>query len=154
MYSVKTLQWYNDIIISNVQQRIKLQGVSFLPQFMICLWEVLNLIIYQRLRSHFFPEYGRFAFWTENLIKSQFYGPLWHLKVKCSILSFSPKLLKIKQKDKLYTNILSISWLLWKHNVFMKCQNLEIFNTVLKCFFFTSESKAIWFKGMIFWSII
>ena len=106
-----------------------LQGVPFLPQFMICLWEVLNLIIYQRLRSHFFPEYGRFAFWTENLIKSQFYGPLWHLKVKCSILSFSPKLLKIKQKDKLYTNILSISWLLWKHNEYIKCQNWKIFKT-------------------------
>ena len=103
--------------------------------------------------SHFFPEYGRFAFWTENLIKSQFYGPLWHLKVKCSILSFSPKLLKIKQKDKLYTNILSISWLLWKHNVFMKCQNLKIFKTVLKCFFSHLRARQSglkeWYSGKL-----
>ena len=44
--------------------------------------------------SHFLTEYGRFAFLTEILIKSLFYGTAGPPKVKCQILQISPNVRK------------------------------------------------------------
>ena len=41
-------------------------------------------------------------------------------------IEFFTEIAQNQAKDKLYTNILSISWLLWKDNVFIKCQNLKL----------------------------
>ena len=60
---------------------------------------------------------------------------------------------KSSQKIKLYTNISSFSWLLWKCNVLIKCQNFKIFKTVLKCFFSHLRARQSglkeWYSGQL-----
>ena len=51
------------------------------------------------LMSHFFPEYGRFVFSTENLIKSLFCGHLGQPKVKCQNQGYLPILSNLSQKS-------------------------------------------------------
>ena len=123
---------------------------------MICLWEVLNLIIYQRLRSHFFPEYGRFAFWTENLIKSQFYGPLWHPKVKSRILrildnwpeyhSFKPDCLALRCEKKHFRTVLKI--LKFWHLISTLCfhKSHENDEMLVKSLIFLLDFEQFWWK--------
>ena len=75
---------------------LKLQGIPRIAIFMICLWETLNFKNCYWLMSHFLPEYGRFVFSTENLIKSLFCGHLGQPKVKC--------------QNQGYSEFFSISW--------------------------------------------
>ena len=48
---------------------------------------------------------------------------------------FHQKWSKSSQKVKLFTNISSFSWLLWKHDLFIWLKNFKIFKTVLRCCF-------------------
>ena len=116
---------------------------------MICLWETLNFKNCYRLMSHFFPEYGRFVFSTENLIKSLFCGHFGQPRVKCQSQGYLLILSNLSQKSLTFRKKnWHFLWFDWKIMYSLSSSISKVFKTVISAVFIPSGSKSICFNAM------